>query len=162
MNYKNLKRFTSKEHFYLTKKGLDGLKEQLDQLRKEQVGLCKRLIGMDAKEREEYIISTDATNKLEVIESEVSKISDILQRADVIKSDKIHSSVELGSTVFLESGVKTINYTLVNSIEADPSANKISEDSPLGRALLGKKEQSVISVSTPRGDKYLYKVLAVK
>jgi transcription elongation factor GreA len=117
---------------------------------------------MDVKEKEEYNISTDATNRLENIESEVVKISDILQRADVIPDNKWHSSIELGSTVFLESEFKTINYTLVNSIEADPSANKISEDSPLGRALIGKTQHSTVSIVTPRGKKYSYRVQAVK
>jgi transcription elongation factor GreA len=162
MKYQNMKYFSLNKHFQLTKKGLDGLRKQLDQLRMEQIKTCQRLVKMDVKEKEEYIMSTDATSHLENIELQVSKISDILRRADIIPNKKSRSSVELGSTVFLESDFQKVNYTLVNSIEADPSANKISESSPLGRALLGKKEHSTIRISTPRGKKFLYKVLAIR
>ena len=162
MNMKNIKRFPSNKHIHLTKKGLDGLRAQLNHLRKEQLTMCRRLLSMDLKDREDYMTSTDASGRLDVIESEVSKISDILQHADVIQRHKRHLNVELGSTVFLESDFQKVKYTLVNSIEADPSANKISEDSPLGRALLGKNEHSLIKILTPRGKKLIYKVLAVK
>lgn len=162
MNYKNISLFPTDKHFYLTKNGLNSLRVELNNLRKEQIKLCRRLISMDVKEKEEYILSTDAVNRLEYIELEVSKISDILQRADMISENKNNSSVELGSTVFLESGSQTTKYTLVNSIEADPSVNKISQDSPLGSALLGKKKQSTINFSTPRGKSLLYRVLSIK
>ncbi|MCX6728561.1 MAG: GreA/GreB family elongation factor [Candidatus Saccharibacteria bacterium] len=162
MNYENSKFFPKNKHFHLTKKGLDGLRAQLDNLRKEQIKMSRRLINMDVKEKEEYIMSTDATSHLDNIELKVSEISDILQRADIITNSKSHSSVELGSTVFLESDFEKVRYTLVNSVEADPSANKISEESPLGRALIGKTIHSIISVVTPRGKKYSYRVLAVK
>jgi transcription elongation factor GreA len=161
MNYKNIGTFPKEKHFFLTKKGLDDLRTQLNTLRKEQIKMYQRLVKMDAREKAEYIASTDAFSYLENIEQKVMKISDILKRADVI-SRKKHSSVELGSTVFLESGPKTINYTLVSSIEADPSVNKISEASPLGSALLGKKEHTTFSISTARGKKFLYKVLAIR
>jgi transcription elongation factor GreA len=162
MNYKNIKYFSLNKHFHLTKKGLDGLRGQLDQLRTEQIKTCQRLVNMDVKEKEEYIMSTDATSHLENIELQVAKISGILRRADIIPNKKSRSSVELGSTVFLELDFQKINYTLVNSIEADPSVNKISEDSPLGRALIGKTKHSIVSLATPKGKKYLYRVLAVK
>lgn len=162
MNRTNIKRFPSNKHFHLTKKGLDSLRSQLNQLRKEQVILCKRLLNMDLKEREDYLASTDAYGRLDVIESEVLKISNILQHADVISRNKKHSNIGLGSIVFLESDLKKVNYTLVSSIEADPSANKISDNSPLGKALIGKKEHSTVSIASPRGKKFLYKVLAIK
>lgn len=162
MNYKNIKYYPSNKHFHLTKKGLDELKVQLDRLRKEQIKMSRRLINMDVKEKEEFMMSTDATSHLDNIELKVSEISDVLQRADIIPNNRSRSSVELGSTVFLESDFQKVRYTLVNSIEADPSANKISEESPLGRALIGKTIHSIIKIATPRGKKYSYKVLAVK
>ena len=162
MNYKNIKYFPSNKHFHLTKTGLDNLRVQLNNLRKEQTAICKRILNMDIKDREDFISSTDAGRRLEVIESEVYKVSNILQHADVLAIQKQHFNVELGSTVFLESDFHKVKYTLVNSVEADPSANKISEDSPLGRALLGKKEHSTIQVASPRVKMFLYKILAVK
>ncbi len=162
MNYKNIKYYPSNKYFHLTKKGLDELKEQLDHLGKEKIKMSKRLINMDVKEKEEFITSTDAISHLDNIELKVSEISDILQRADIIPDSRLRLSVGLGSTVFLRSDFQKVRYTLVNSIEADPSANKISEESPLGRALIGKTIHSIISVVTPRGKKYSYKVLAVK
>ncbi len=164
MHHKIIKRFSANEPYQLTKKGLDALRQQLNHLREEQLTLCRRLMGMDVKEKEEYILSTDAGNHLEKIEHEVMEISDILSRAVIIEKNEAHSDIRIGSIVFLESEERKepINYTVVNSIEADPSSNKISEDSPLGRALIGKKEKSVVSVSTPGGKRFLYKVLAIR
>lgn len=162
MNYKNHKYFSLNKHFHLTKKGLDGLRDHLDQLRKEQIKISRRLMKMDIKEREEFIASTDAISHLDSIEQQIITTTEVLLRADIIHTKKNQKRVGLGSTVFLESDFEKTNYTLVNSIEANPSAHKISEDSPLGKALLGKKKHSIIDISSPRGRKYSYRVLAVK
>jgi len=161
MNYKNIKHFPSNKQLYLTKKGLDNLKQQLNRLQKEKISMCKRLMKMDTKERAENISSNNMSNLLELNEIEASKILDILQHADVVEKNKWHKDIEVGSTVSLQSGHKTIEYTLVNSIEANPSMQKISEESPLGRQLLGKKEHSTVLVKSPKGKMFKYKVLSI-
>jgi len=161
MNYKYIKKFPSNKQLFLTKKGLDSLKSRLNRLNKERFAMCKRLMKMDNKDKEEYITSTNAINILERNEYEISKITDILQRADVVPKTNENFSVKLGSTVSLLFGRQKTKYTLVNSIEADPSENKISEESPLGKALIGKKKRDKIRLSSPRGQEYDYKLLDI-
>ena len=161
MNYLNVKSFPSNKHFYLTKNGLDDLRDQLNYLRKEKLTLCKRLLGMDTKDKNEYISSTNAYNALEKLDSEVTSIADILQHSDIVKRSKKHSDIKLGSIVGLKSGHKTFVFTLVDSVEANPSANLISDESPLGKALIGKRERSIIRLFTPKGKKLRYKVMSV-
>ena len=154
----SIKHFPSNKHILLTKKGLDRLKLQLNRLNKERTSMCKRLMKMDSKEKEEYVLSTDAINVLEKNENEILKISDILQYADIVTDSSASSNVQLGSTVSLISGAKTAKYTVVNTIEADPSENKISPESPLGQALIGKKKRDKIHISSPKGYEYQYKL----
>ena len=160
MNYKKFKIFPSNKHFYLTKEGLDNLRTKLDGLYKERRRICERLMSMDDKEKVEYIESTNMINILEMMETEVAKITEILQRA-VVASSSVHSDVKLGSTVSLRSGRRTVKYILVNSIEADPSTNRISEESPLGKAIMGKKEKTMVRLSTPKGKQSFYKIMNV-
>ena len=158
MSHNNTKHNPSDKHVLLTKKGLDRLKDQLNRLNKERTSMCKRLMKMDSKEKEEYVVSTNAINVLEKNENEILKIADILQRADIVMETSASSDVRLGSTVSLFSGSKTAKYTVVNTIEADPSENKISTESPLGKALIGKKKRDNIHVSSPRGHEYQFRL----
>lgn len=161
MNYKKFKIFPSNKHFFLTKEGLDNLRAKLEGLYKERRRICERLMNMDDKEKVEYIASTNMINILEMMEAEVKKITDILQRAVVASGSIEHSSVNLGSTVSLRSGRRTVKYILVNSIEADPSTNRISQESPLGKALMGKKENTMVRLYTPKGEQSFYKIMSV-
>lgn len=161
MNYKNIKKIPSNKHVYLTKSGLDSLRIQLDNLRKQRTVLCKRLMKMDTKEKVEYISSTDTIRTLEMNELEVNQIGEILQHADIVGDNEKHSDVRVGSTVSLRFGRQIMKYTIVGSIEADPAANKISEVSPLGMALIGKKRRSMVHLRTPRGKDLDYKILAI-
>lgn len=154
----NIKQFPSNKHFFLTKEGLDELKAKLDALREERYRLCNQLRMMDPDEKVDHILSTDAIKKLEMNEKEVAKLADILLNAKTFSKNEKTSDVRVGSTVNLRFGDQTVAYTLVDPIEADPSANKISEDSPLGRALLGKKAHQKIRFVAPRGKVYSYKL----
>ena len=153
--------FPSKKQLLLTKKGLDDLKARLNRLHKERAAMCKRLLKMDKREREEYILSTNAITMLEKNEEEINKVSDILMNADVVADEKRRSDVGVGSVVSLQYLDTTKKYTIVSSIEANPSENMISENSPLGKALIGKKIRSRISLSGRDGRHYNYKVLDV-
>lgn len=162
MNYINIRKyFPSNKHLYLTKDGLDRLKVKLDRLRQQRFAICSRLLQMDDKEKDEYILANDLIKVLEINEDDTYKIADVLQHAEPMIAKDHPYDVEVGSTVKLQFGDQTIQYMLVDSIEADPSANKISEQSPLGRALLGRKRREVVSVKTPRGDERSYKVLTI-
>lgn len=161
MNYKNIKHFPSNKQLHITKNGLDSLKIQLDRLRMQKEIICKRMMKMDTKEKMEYISSNDTIKILEMNEVEVKQIMGILQYAVVVENQESHSDIRIGSTVSLKIGHQTMKYTLVDSIEADPTANKISKESPLGSALIGKKQRSIVHLITPRGKELDYKVLAI-
>lgn len=162
MNIKYIKKyFPSNKHFYVTKEGLDGLRAQLDQLRKERHDVCNRLIGMDPKEKNDHILANDVIKMLEINEDDVMKIADVLQHAEVVAKTESTTDVKVGSTVDLQFEHQTLKYTLVSTIEADPSKNKISENSPLGKALLGKKEHETVAITTPKGARRFYRVVTV-
>lgn len=157
----NTKHFPSKKQLLLTKRGLDDLKVRLNRLNKERANMCRRLLKMDNREREEYIASTNAITMLEKNEEEITKITDILMNADVVVKKKKNANVGVGSVVNLQYLDTTKKYTIVSSIEANPSENMISEESPLGKALIGKKKLSKIRLSGRSGRQYRYKVLDV-
>lgn len=162
MKHLNIKHFPSNKHIYLTKEGLDGLKAKLDKLRQERTIICKELMDMDPKEKVEHIISTDAIRTIEINEMEVEKLDEILQHSSVVSSKKsLADSVRVGSTVCLKDGDKAIKLKLVDSIEVDPFSNRISNESPLGRALVGRRLHDIVSFMTPKGKQSTYKVDAI-
>lgn len=158
MSHINIKRIPSNKQYFLTKQGLDELKAELDNLRKERYSVCEELRMLDSDEKKDHILSTDAIKMLEINEAEVDQIADILLNSRELDKDENPSDVHIGSTVNLRFGQHTVEYTLVDSIEADPSANKISEKSPLGRALLGKHIHESIRFKAPKGKIYRYKL----
>ena len=158
MRQKSIKQLPSNKHLLLTKEGLDELRAKLDNLRKVRYELCNDLRNIEPNERTDHIMSTDAVKMLEINEAEVSKIADVLSNAQAITKDEHPSDVKIGSTVNLRFGDHTVEYTLVHPIEADPSAHKISEKSPLGSALIGKKPHEHISFVAPKGIVYNYQL----
>jgi len=151
MNYINIKYFPSNKHFYLTKKGLDEMKDRLDALRNERYSVCQHLRKMDPRERADYIFANDIIKKLDMNEAEVDRISEALQHSSVVTKEINSSSVKLGSIVNLRFEDRLVKYRLVETLEADPSHNKISEKSPLGRTLIGRKAHESVKFVTPIG-----------
>jgi len=139
---------------YITEEKKQALIEELDYLkntkRKEILELldAARALG-DLSENAEYHQAREDQGKTE---DRINQIEHMLKSAVVVKK---HSSshVEIGTTVKVKKdGVKdTITYSIVGAEEADMAKNKISNKSPLGEALFGKKKNDVISISTPKG-----------
>lgn len=86
-----------------------------------------------------------------LVESRIAEIEDIVLNAEIIKASR-KSTIGLGSKVDLKNGAKTLSYHVVGAVEADPVAGKISDQSPIGQALLGKKEGEKATVKTPKGE----------
>ena len=74
-----------------------------------------------------------------------------MQNAEIIQSSD-GSAVVLGSTVELQSADKTVTYTVVGPVEADPLAGKISNESPIGKELMGKKVGDEVKIKTPKAE----------
>jgi transcription elongation factor GreA len=141
---------------FLTLEGLKNLEQKLDYLksvkRREVAERIKQAIEFgDISENSEY---DDAKNEQAFIEGEVLTLEKMLRNARLIDDAEVGSDkVTLGSTVTikdLEYG-DIFEYTIVGSAEADPSALKISNESPVGEAFMGKPVGSVVEVNVPAG-----------
>lgn len=95
-----------------------------------------------------------AKNEQAMVEGRILQLQSLIQNAEIIDEDGAHKSktVTLGSTVKVKSDDgKSHEYTIVGPVEADPREGKISNESPVGRALMGKKLNDEVQVNVPRG-----------
>ena len=148
---------------YLTQKGLDDLKKEYDDLvNKRRPEVVERLSSAremgDLSENAEY---TAAREELSFIDGRIEELEGLLKQVEII-SDNHHKTqaVDLGSQVIVKIGSKEETFTVVGEWEADPTEKKISHESPLGKALLGKNVGDEIEVEAPAG-KMLYKIVSV-
>ena len=154
------------EEVLLTEKGFEKLEEELDHLvnvkRREVAKRIKvaREFG-DISENSEY---DDAKNEQAFIEGRIKEIENMLRNARVVKDDEINDkTVNIGTTVRLkekETG-KEYTYTIVGSAESDPLNNKISNESPIGKSIIGHTIGDLVKVEIPSGIAN-YEVLAIK
>jgi len=151
---------------YLTPKGLEDLKKEHEELTKtKRPEIVVRLSAAremgDLSENAEY---TAAREELAFIDGRIDELEMLLKQAVVIDSDAQHhgSTVDLGSQVTIKIANRDKNevFTLVGEWEADPQEKKISHESPLGKALLGKTIGDEIEVEAPAGT-VLYKIVSV-
>lgn len=149
-----------KKLFHLTQSGIDELKSELAALKIRRVETAEaikvaRELG-DLAENAEY---QSARQEQERNDSRIEEIEHILANVEVIKANGT-KQVGLGSTVTLKGGKKDLVLQVVGTIEADPLAQKISDESPIGQALLGKKEGDNVEIKTP-SDVTTYKIAAI-
>ncbi|MEI7918064.1 MAG: transcription elongation factor GreA [Candidatus Saccharibacteria bacterium] len=102
----------------------------------------------DLSENAEYDVAREEQG---LVETRIAEIEDILQNSEIIKSGS-KSKVTLGSQVELKLGKKQFVYSIVGPVEADPLAGKISNESPIGIALFGKKVGDTATIVTPKGE----------
>ena len=140
---------------YLSKEGLEKLKNELEFLktdkRKEIADRLKHAKSLgDLSENAEY---KETLENMGFTEDRIEKLEDIIKRAVVIEKSS-GSNVQLGSAVKIkkETDGKICEYVLVGQEEADISIGKISNQSPIGRALIGKKKGDMVKVATPGGE----------
>ena len=140
----------------LTPEGLEKLQEELETLRttrrREVAERIKeaREFG-DIAENSEY---DDAKNEQAMVESRIAQLEERLRGAQVIdKTDIPTDKVEVGTLVHVkdEKTGKSVKYTIVGSAEANPGENRLSNEAPVGRALMGHKRGEIVSVQVPRG-----------
>ena len=154
---------SKEKELYLTEEGLEEIKKELEELklvkRPEVINALKdaRAQG-DLSENAEY---DAARSEQAVVESRIKDLEVMLERAVVIT--KVDTDVvSIGTKVTLEyvDDDDTEDYSIVGSQEADPCTNKISNESPIAKAIMGLKVGSVVSVDSPNG-KYDVKILAI-
>jgi transcription elongation factor GreA len=143
----------------LTPEGLANLKAELEHMsttrRREVAARIKeaREFG-DISENAEY---DDAKNEQAMLEARIATLEDRLRSAQVVDASELGTDVvRVGSVVHVkdEAG-KSNKYTIVGSAEAKPSEMKLSNESPVGKALLGHKRNDEVTIVTPRGERKL-------
>ena len=149
-----------KKQFHLTAEGVKELKNEMSALAAERGPIAERIATArefgDLSENAEY---SSARQEQERTEARISEIDHILKNVEVIKAPKKKDVVELGNTVALK-GKKDKTFTIVGSVEADPLNGKISDESPIGQALLGKKLGEEVEIKTP-AETAKYKITSI-
>jgi transcription elongation factor GreA len=151
----------------ITAEGLEKLKEEIAYLendkRREVADRIKeaREFG-DISENAEY---DDAKNEQAMLEQRIMQLQDKLRRSTVIDEKHIDTDqVDVGATVHVkdQKSGKSQKFKLVGAAEADPAEHKLSNESPIGKALIGAKKNEIVTVETPRGPKKKLKVTKIE
>ncbi len=153
----------NKKKIFVTREGLVELKKELEELEKEKRPLVldrvaqARAMG-DLSENSEY---TAAREELSLMDGRIEELQEILKNASLIEEHGKSKVVRLGSHVTVSVGSKREQFSLVGEWEADPKDKKISHESPLGKALIGKSLGEKVEVEAPAG-KVTYTIVEVK
>lgn len=152
----------NQDKILLTPEGLEGIKREYEELmttRRKEIALRiqkARELG-DLSENAEY---DSAREEQAQIEGRIAELEETMKRAEVVKGDKCPTQIEVGCKVRVHLEDQDQEFHIVGAPEADPSSGKISHESPLGQALLGKKVGEKIEVDAPVG-KLIYKILDI-
>lgn len=145
-----------KKAYQLTAAGKLELEKELLELKSRRTVIAQKIADArdygDLSENAEY---AEARNEQAQVESRIAEIEEILQNASLIAdNNKTPTAINLGVTVDLHHAEtkKKVSYTIVGSVEADPLEGKISNESPIGQALMGKKVGETVSIVTPSGE----------
>lgn len=141
-----------KKQFQITAEGKKELEAELTQLKARRGDIADKIAEArdygDLSENAEYDAAREEQG---LVESRIAEIEDILMNAELIKGGS-KTKVGLGSTVELKTGAKSVSYTVVGPVEANPLEGKISNESPIGEALFGKKVGDSATITTPKGE----------
>jgi transcription elongation factor GreA len=150
----------------LTPEGYENLKRELEQLRTvrrreiaERIRVAREF--GDIAENAEY---DDAKNEQAMLEHKIAQLEERLLHARVIDTGEVDTSVvSIGSRVRLRDldAGETVEYHIVGSAEANPAERKLSNESPVGKAIIGRKKGEVVEVSAPRGA-LKFKIMDIK
>lgn len=147
---------------YLSKDGADKLRAELEELvNVRRTEVAQRI--HDAKEHGDLTENAeyeDAKNEQAFVEGRIQTLETLIKNATIIDEHHSTDHVQVGSTVVVESGDGAESFTIVGSAEAKPAEGRISNESPVGRALLGRKRGDKVTVRVPAGD-FVYKVVEI-
>jgi transcription elongation factor GreA len=137
----------------LTEEGLKKLQDELrvlkEERRKEVIERIQEAVSHgDLSENADY---AQAKEEQSFIEGRIQEIEEMLKNAQIIAHKSDHNIISIGSTVTVRTNGKEVKYTIVGANEANPAAGKISNESIVGRALLGAKKGDKIPIQTPAG-----------
>jgi transcription elongation factor GreA len=139
---------------YVTPEGLKKLEEELEHLRtvKRQEVATRLHEAMEDGELIENAEYEDAKNEQAFVEGRIQTLEALIKNATIIDENPSIEMVQIGSTVKVDGPDGKQAFTIVGSTEARPTEGRISNESPVGRALLGRKKGDKITVRVPAGD----------
>ncbi|MBI2573810.1 MAG: transcription elongation factor GreA [Candidatus Wildermuthbacteria bacterium] len=148
---------------YITKEGLQKLQDELlylkDAKRKEVAERLRRAISFgDLSENFEY---SSAKDEQAMVEQKIAEVEETIANAQIVASSGQKDTVQLGSRATLQSGDLTVAFLITDSQSANPLEKKISMESPLGSALIGKKKGEEVRIDTPKGT-VSYKIVEIQ
>lgn len=152
-----------KDKIQITKQGFENLKKELDELvNTKRPKLVERLANAraqgDLSENSDY---QNAKEELDFLDGKISELENVINNAEVVGGKKNNGEVAVGTKVTLKVQNEKHVYYIVGEWEADPTSKKISHNSPLGQALVGKKKGEIAEVEAPAG-KVVYEILSIK
>ncbi len=147
----------------MTKEGLKKLQDELDErktaLRQEIASAIKEAKEQgDLSENAEY---SEAKSQQNENESRIAELEMAIKESQVVEKVKANGHVQIGSVVNVELNGRKMEFYIVGSNEADPANSKISNESPLGKAFMGKEKGEEVEVSIPSGV-VKYKIVDIK
>lgn len=149
-----------KKHYQITLEGKKELEKELVTLKARRGAVAEKISEArdfgDLSENAEYDAAREEQG---LLETRIAEIEDIVNNADIIKASR-KQTIDLGSRVELKTGGKAVNYTIVGPVEANPLEGKISNESPIGMALYGKKVGDSAIITTPKGS-VTYKIAQI-
>ena len=151
-------------NYILTQEGKEKLEEELHYLETEKRAEIGERIKVarefgDISENSEY---DDAKNEQGMMEARIAEISRILSEATVVNTPKRSNKVNIGSTVTVNMGGRERVFTIVGGAESDVAAGKISNESPVGSALLGHKKGDTVEATGPTGKDITMEILKIE
>ena len=149
------------KNYSITIEGKKDLEKELEILKDRRGEIADKIAEArdfgDLSENAEYDAAREDQG---ITETRIAEIEEILKYAKVIKNSG-KGKVQLGSVVELKLGKKTPTYTVVGPVEANPLESKISNESPIGKALMGKRIGDSVEIETPKG-KLVYEIISLK
>jgi len=147
---------------YISREGLEKLRKELDEMvSARRPEIAQRIhdakeLG-DLTENAEY---EDAKNEQAFVEGRIQALEALIKNATLIDEHHTNDHVQIGSTVKVSGPDGSQSFTIVGSTEAKPTEGRISNESPVGRALLGRKKGDTVQVQVPAGD-IAYTIVAI-
>lgn len=141
-----------KKTYQITEQGKSDLEQELASLKARRGDIAQKIAEArdfgDLSENAEYDAAREEQG---LLETRIAEIEDILLNAEIIKASR-KQTIGLGSRVELTTNGKSVSYTIVGPVEADPLEGRVSNESPIGEALFGKKVGDEATIVTPKGN----------
>ncbi len=148
---------------YLTKKGLRKLQEELEKCKKKKREISEAIKFAkeqgDLSENAEY---TEAKAQQRENDSRIIELENIIRTAEVVSDDVSTDRVGIGCTVVVQANKTKNRFSIVGASEADPANGCVSNESPLGQGLIGRKKGEIAHITLPNGKNIEYKILSIE